>query len=107
MLSASPPGRHFSRPSRCLTCRLQGLGLARAPQRAFFNSPDNVAPSVLPVGAGTFGRLVAEAGQLGLWFSQAPAVRGQAPAFMRGVVDMGTHRTLQGFSPASTFLLAL
>jgi hypothetical protein len=72
MLSVSTPGRHFFRPSRCLTCRLQGLGLARAPQRAYFNSPDNVAPSVL--------RLVAEAGQLGLWFSQAPAI-------MRGVVD--------------------
>ena len=49
------------------------LELARAPQRAFFGSPDNVAPSVL--------RLVAEAGQLGLWFSQASA-------FMRGVVDL-------------------
>ncbi len=27
---------------------LQGLELARASQRAFFNSPVNVAPSVLP-----------------------------------------------------------
>jgi hypothetical protein len=72
MLSVSASGWHFSRPSRCLTVRLQGLRLARAPQRAFFDSPDNVAPSVL--------RLVAEAGQLGLRFSEAPA-------FMRGVVD--------------------
>jgi hypothetical protein len=72
MLSVSASGWHFSRPSRWLTIRLQGLGLARAPQRAFFDSPDNVAPSAQwPV---------AEAGQPGLWFSQAPA-------FMRGVVD--------------------
>jgi hypothetical protein len=61
MLSVSTPGRYFFRPSRCLTCRLQGLGLARAPQRAFFNSPDNVALSVL--------RLVAEAGQPGPAYS--------------------------------------
>jgi hypothetical protein len=72
MLSVSASGWHFSRPSRCLTIRLQGLGLARVPQHAFFDFPDNVAPSVL--------RLVAEAGQPGLWFSQAPA-------FMRGIVD--------------------
>ena len=58
MLSVSTPGRHFFRPSRCLTCRLQGLGLARAPQRAFFNSSDNVAPLAL--------WSVAEAGQRGL-----------------------------------------
>jgi hypothetical protein len=73
MVSVSASGWRFSRPSRWLTVRLQGLGLARAPQRAFFGSPDNVAPSVL--------RLVAEAGQLGLRFSEAPA-------FMRGVVDV-------------------
>ena len=80
MLSVSTSGWHFSRPSRCLTIRLQGLGLARAPQRAFFNSPDNVAPSVL--------RLVAVAGQPDLWFSQAPA-------FMRGVVDIVVNLLLE------------
>ena len=88
MLSVSTPGRHFFRPSRCLACRLQGLGLARAPQRAFFNSPDNVAPSVL--------RLVAEAGQPGL--TGMPA----SHPFRGVVVDIGPVIILRWPLPRSS-----
>ena len=43
MFAVSTPGKHWDRPSPCLTYRLWRAGLALASRRTFWNSPANVA----------------------------------------------------------------